>query len=236
MMETRNKVSKTEPLARARAFLSANGWLAERSKFTRQAILESTRLVQFEADEAVYRMGDMADGLYGFVTGGLDVIVPGDDGEAVTIHRTEPGFWSGESAFLAGVERLVSLVATQPTIGLHLPRTAITTLLSNHTGLYHDFYSLSHINLKNSLRLLSNLAVRNSERRLALRLMHYEELSGTPGTWIDLSQSDLADLIAVSLPTLQRALRTLSRAGVVEAGYGRVRIVDREALLALTSD
>ena len=72
-----------------------------------------------------------------------------------------------------------------------------------------------------------------ADQRLALRLLHLEESLAQPGSWIDLSQGELAAMAVVSVPTIQRALRKLSQAGLVELGYGRVRIVNRAALLDL---
>jgi Mn-dependent DtxR family transcriptional regulator len=38
-------------------------------------------------------------------------------------------------------------------------------------------------------------------------------------------------MLAMSSPTLQRALKRLSQAGMVEVGYARIRVVDRDRLI-----
>jgi CRP/FNR family cyclic AMP-dependent transcriptional regulator len=40
-------------------------------------------------------------------------------------------------------------------------------------------------------------------------------------------------MVALSLPTLQRVLRRLQDGGLIELGYGRIRILDRRGLLSL---
>ena len=41
-----------------------------------------------------------------------------------------------------------------------------------------------------------------------------------------LTQYDLAEMLAMSLPTLQRNLHRLEKANLIELGYRRIRIVD----------
>ena len=59
-----------------------------------------------------------------------------------------------------------------------------------------------------------------------------DELAGASDGWILLSQDDIAMFTAVSLPTLQRVLRRFSDAGLIEIGYGRLRVLDRAGLKA----
>lgn len=235
-MEMPDKDRKLRLLEETRAFLRETGWLSERAPYARERILAATRLVEFDAGETVYLMGDPSDGVYGFASGGLQIQLPGDDGQVVAIHRTEPGFWVGESALFAEGERLISLIAGQSTVGLHIPQVVLLELVAATPSLYGDFFALSHRNLETALRLLGNMAVAGADRRLALRLLHYEEINAATGGWIALGQAELAELIAVSLPTLQRAMRRFVAAGAVEQGYGRVRVLDRQRLLAISVD
>ncbi len=206
------------------------------SRQTQGKILQTGRLARFDDNEAICRMGECADGLVGLVTGGAEIRLMGDDGVLTAVHRTEPGFWCGASAIFSDDPSLVSVIATRPTVALHLPITRLRALADADPQLHRDFHALSHRNLATALRLVGNLCVASSERRLALRLAHYDEIAPEPGNWIFVSQGALADLIAVSLPTLQRALRRFIRDGLVEVGYGKLRIPDRDALRAHSSN
>lgn len=231
-----DKETTTSEFFRACAFLRRRGWLSERSPAEQDAILGVARLVSFGPGETIYHMGDRADGVYGVVSPGVRILLPADDGQVVDVHRAEAGFWAGESALLADGTRLVSLIATQQTTAVHIPRATILDLVEADSSLFRAFYALSHRNLATALRLLANMSLGSSARRLAMRLFHYEEVNGAPGDWIEIGQSDLAELVAVSLPTLQRIIRRLVAAGALESGYGRVRVLDREKLLALCND
>jgi DNA-binding transcriptional regulator LsrR (DeoR family) len=48
--------------------------------------------------------------------------------------------------------------------------------------------------------------------------------------WISLSQFELAEMLAVSQPTIQRCLQRLASRGLVRLGYSRVQVADRGAL------
>lgn len=213
-------------LNRARTVLSETGWLAGRSPQARAAILSCGRLRRFAAGQTIYRLHEPADGLYGIVEGLISILCPSDDGNIFEGHRAEPGYWIGDLALFADQRRLVSIVAVQPTVTLYLPQARLFALVSANPALFRDFYALTHANMEILLRLMANLAISNSDIRLALRLLQFAEQCTDPGGWINIAQDDLARMVAVSLPTLQRSLRRLSDQTLIEVGYGKVRVLD----------
>jgi CRP-like cAMP-binding protein len=106
-------------------------------------------------------------------------------------------------------------------------------LLDKTPEYYRDFYALTHENMRGALRILANLAVPRADQRVALRLLHLEEAIENPGAWIRISQQELAAMVAVSLPTLQRVLQDLSAKDMVEIGYGKLRVTGRDKLFSL---
>ncbi|PRY23690.1 CRP-like cAMP-binding protein [Aliiruegeria haliotis] len=217
---------------RASRFLSRTGWLSTLTNRCRTLVLSRCRPVCFAAGQTIYTQGDTPDGLFGFVDGGIKVLRAGEDGALVQLHLTEAGFWTGETALFHGQTRFFTLVATQPTLGLHLSQDDLTDLLHCNPDRVPEIYSLSHRNQATTLRLMAHLMTPNYERRIALRLLHYDDMSQDPDRWIKLGQEDLARLLSVSMPTLHRTLRSFKRTGLVELGYGRLRVRDRSALLA----
>lgn len=216
--------------------LSARGWFADRSPETRAALAGIARLRDYAAGEALYHFGDAPNGIFGLVRGALDLTIPRADGMDVTAHRAEPGFWVGDLALFAGQTRLVSVVAAEPTRVVHLPAWELRRLVEADRSLHADFHALTHENMATALRLLANLATTPSEARVAVRLLLLEEAQGGGAGDIRLSHAKLAEMIALSVPTLQRVLRRLEGEGLVELGYGRIRILDRRRLLARCGD
>jgi CRP/FNR family transcriptional regulator, cyclic AMP receptor protein len=218
-------------LAAALDALAERGWFAARDARARALIGAEARLRIFAPGEAIYWVGDPPDGLYGLVEGTVRISFPRDDGEDLVLHRFEPGAWLGDLAHFAGGERLVSVSAVTRTCTVHLSADALERLVAKHPDLWRDFYALSHLNFRTTLRVLASTLAPDSERRVALRLLQMQEEAGEPERGIAIPQTELAAIVGVSVPTLQRVLRRLGDAGLIDVSYGRVRVRDRTSLL-----
>jgi CRP/FNR family cyclic AMP-dependent transcriptional regulator len=99
--------------------------------------------------------------------------------------------------------------------------------------LYGDFYALTYENFRTAFQIISNLAISSADKRVADRLLLEVETRGDDEGWIEVSQSELASLTAISLPTLKRVMRRFADAGSINLGYAKLQIVDRAALARL---
>lgn len=217
-------------LAEAMRILCAQGWFAQRSEATRERLAAIAKLRNFAKDERIYLVGDTPNGIFGLVSGSLNISYPRGDGEDYTAHRAGSGFWFGDLALFSDQPRLVSVHAAEPTVMVHLAVPDLARLVREDPRLYADFYALTYENYGLALRIISNLAIASTDKRLADRLVHEVQARGDADGWITVSQPDLAKLLAVSLPTLQRILRRFVKDGVLQTSYGRIRVVDRDAL------
>ena len=212
--------------------LRNTGWFSDRSSEFQADLAALGILKLVEAGETLYHYGDPPNGIYAILSGGVQITAPADDGQEFVLHRDGAGFWIGDLALFAGALRLVSVVTTQASQALFFPNLSISRLIQNNPDYIRDFYALTHENMRTALRIMANLAVTGTEKRLVLRLLHLDEGTSKTEGWIDVSQDDLAAMIAVSQPTLHRNLHRLVDLGLIELGYGRVRLLDRGALIA----
>ncbi|WP_068111462.1 Crp/Fnr family transcriptional regulator [Tropicimonas marinistellae] len=208
----------------------ARGWLSTCPPAFRREILAAGRPVRFEDNETIYAVGDPPDGLHGLVSGTIQIEIPGDHGESILMHQAEPGFWIGDLALFSNATRLVGLTARGDVSTFFVAADRLRAIVRANPEWIEHLYALTHANMATALRLLANLAVSKSEPRIVQRLLLLDEQAGKSDGWIRVSQEDLALLTAVSLPTVQRVLRRLTDAGLVEVGYGRLRTLDRLAL------
>lgn len=229
-------IQASPDLSSALRVLEAQGWYAERSKATRAKLGAIAKLRNFIKDERIYLAGDPANGVFGLVSGSLNISFPRGDGEDYTIHRAGAGFWIGDLALISGRPRLVSVRAAEPTVMVYFSVQDLTRLLRDDPRLYADFSELTYENVEIVLRLVSNLAIASTDKRLADRLIIETDSRADADGWVPLSQAELAKLLAVSLPTLQRGVRRFVSAGVLVSSYGRMRVVDRDALLKIRGD
>ncbi|WP_170557205.1 Crp/Fnr family transcriptional regulator [Ruegeria atlantica] len=209
-----------------------SGWLGARGAGFQADLLACGIGKPFEEGEALYHHGDLANGVYGVLDGAVQITAPADDGQEFVVHRQGGGFWIGDLALFAESSRLVSVIATQHTRTLFFPSLRLDRLVRDNPEYVRDFYALSHENMQTALRIMANLAVTGTEKRLVLRLLHLDEGASKSDGWIIVSQDELAEMVAVSVPTLHRKLHHLADQGLIELGYGRVRLKDRRKLIA----
>ncbi|UAB90325.1 Crp/Fnr family transcriptional regulator [Ruegeria sp. SCSIO 43209] len=212
--------------------LQESSWFKTRSPAFQDALLRSAVRRTYGADEALFVQGDPANGIHAVLDGSVKITVPADDGQEFVIHQEGRGFWIGDLALFATAHRLISVVATRPTETLFFPASRLERLVQDSPDFVRDFYALSHENMQKALRIVANLAVTGTEKRLVLRLLHLDEVTSDAEGWIPVSQEELAAMIAVSAPTLHRALHRLIELDLIEGGYGRLRLKDRRALVA----
>jgi len=215
----------------ALSILSIKGWFAERPEPVKALLRRIARVRRYGPGEPLYLHGDEANGIFGLADGALDVTIPRADGMDLSIHRADAGFWIGDLALFVGQTRLVSVVAATPSIVIHFPQSDLRQLVDAAPELIPEFYALTYENMATALRLLANLAISSSEMRVAVRLLMYEDAPRNTG--LHMSQNKLAELVGLSVPTLQRVLRRLQEEKLIKVGYGRIRVLDRQGLLSI---
>lgn len=204
--------------------LRKHGWLADRSPKNQRLILACGRTRHFEKGMALYRYGDQSEGVFGIVSGNVSVTIPNDLGADHMIYVATPGFWIGDAALFSHTNRLVTVTAETDVDAVFLPKPKLLKLIQDHPKILEDFYALSHLNLAVALSLISNLVTPNAEKRLAAFFLNLDSRQIEPGAWIQLAQDRVASMVALSTPTVQRQMKALSDAGLVEIGYSRFRV------------
>lgn len=216
--------------------LEAGGWFSQRTEQTRARLAAIARLRNFRKDELIYSAGDPANGVFGLVSGSLYISFPRVDGEEFTLLRAGSGFWVGDLALFSGATRLVSVRAAEPTQMVQFPPSALTKLVEEDPQLYADFYALTYENFRTAFEVMSTLSMSSTEKRVATRLLFEAETRADNEGWIHVSQPELAGSLAMSLPTLQRTMRRFTSSGLVKNGYGRIQVLDRNALLQICGE
>lgn len=216
--------------------LAETGWFSEISPQVRALLVPLARVRRYRRGATVYSVGDRPDGVHGLVAGTVDVSIPGEQGLEFTIHRAEPGFWVGDLALFSDAPRLISLRAAQPTVMVYLDGRLLRALAEREPPVLRAVYALNHLNFATALRLVANLGVASSEARIGLRLLYHLETAPQADGWLNLSQAALSEMLGLSPPTVQRSLKRMQELGLIEGGYGRVRVRDRVGLMRFCGD
>lgn len=212
--------------------LTQSGWLSSQPEAFQAWAARAGRWRNFEPDQPLYQHGDAPDGLYGLAIGILEIQVPLDEDEQITIHRAEPGFWIGESAILARTSRSISVVAAVKSRVFFIPAAAMRAILAEKPDYWYSFFELSHINATRAVATLAEVFSRSPQERLARMLLRLADADGM----VKATQEDLSGLIGMTRSSLRRILAELIDGGAVETGYRSLRVVDAARLRKIVAD
>lgn len=206
--------------------LAVKGWLAELPEEFQIRIAAMGRWVLLPRGKTLYSVGDTPDALYGVGEGLIDVRVPIDSDEEVTVFRAAPGFWVGDGSLLSDIPRLLSVGAVVDSQLFRVTGATLLRSLDVHPGDWRYMHRLAAQNGALSVRMLAEALVLPPQARFARLLLRVADEEGE----VRSTQGDLGRLTGMSRAAFRRTFAALIAAGVVETGRGRLRIRDWAAL------
>jgi CRP-like cAMP-binding protein len=146
----------------------------------------------------------------------------------------EPGFFATER------NRVMAVVAVEPTTLLVLGRVTLEPFLQGHPGVVtRALEGLASV-ARNQTLLIAMLSRRTLQERLLFRLVELAETNSPrddgAGVTPKISQATLAAMVGVSRENVNRALSTLAADGVIRIEVGTYVIPDLERLRAEISN
>ena len=192
------------------------------------SIAAQSHIKRIARGQVLFSEGEPGDHLFVVASGRVKVTLGSERGERLTLAVLGPGDSLGEMSVLDGsprsasVEALddASLVCVPSMVWLNLLQTSPAVCLALAEDLAARVRSLS--------TNAANLVFLDLPRRLANLLVASSSGSGE----VHLSQSEVADQLGVTRPSLNRALSGLVRRQWVEVMRGRVIVLDPAALTA----
>ncbi|KQW53042.1 hypothetical protein ASC77_01705 [Nocardioides sp. Root1257] len=199
----------------------------------REAFLAVARPRAFARNEVLCHEGDPADSLHLVDQGHLAVQGGLATGATATFTILSPGDYFGELALLrADRRRTATVTALEPSRTLAIAATAFDALCTRNPAIERVVSTVlaDRIDLL-SRRLLETL-YESLDRRVYRRLLElgrsYGPQDGTVA--IPLSQTQLADLVGASRPSVNQVLQRLVALHVVTLSRSRIEVIDLPAL------
>jgi CRP/FNR family cyclic AMP-dependent transcriptional regulator len=151
-----------------------------------------------------------------------------------------PGYWAGEGPAINRMPRRISLLAAQPSVLLNLPLAEFDAIVARDPEGWRWLALLSTMQLDLAIGVIDDLMIRAPRARVAALLLR---LAGAREGFfmapqladIHVSQERLAQIAVLSRTTLGKMIRELAENGVLSLDYGRIRILDNEALARIAS-
>lgn len=200
------------------------------SEKAREVLAGSVRVLRSDAGSVLLRPGDPVSGIYFVAEGAVRVHYLDAEGQEGTLYRLGPG----ESCVLAlnclfaEMDYPAWAEAEEDGVGLLiLDGTAARELMQTDDGFLHAIFEQVSTRLYRLLGTLEQAIRLPLEARLVRLLLDCADPSGT----VALPQERLAGHLGTSREVVSRIVRNLRESGLLETGYGSIRLVDRVALL-----
>ncbi len=210
-------------------FLRGQPWFAALPASAQTRLLERTLTVEGGKGEVMLAAGAPVKGWYAVLSGLVKLQSTSAQGRVSAFLGVPDGEWFGEGSVLKTEPRRYDVIALRDTLLLCLPRAQFDELLAECLPFNH--FLVAHLNrrLGQAMAIIEAGRLRAPEQRVALYL------SGV--FWqgrrrLALSQEELGHLAGLSRQTVNRALKSMEQLGLVSLEFGRVSLLDQQALAA----
>lgn len=212
--------------------LAAIPWLRCLDETEAARIATRIQVVNAEAGELVCKIGKSATHWFGVVDGLLKMSSDTADGVAITFTGVPPGGWFGEGTLLKRETYRYNIQALRRSTLAGLPVESFHELLQS--SIPFNRFVLGQLND----RLGQFIAAREIDRlsdpgvRVARNLaaLFHPSLYPGVGSWLRITQLELAYLVGLSRQRVNKALRVLHDRRLIRIEYGGVRVLDLDAL------
>ena len=213
----------------ASRFIAAQPWFASVSAAMQERLRAEVLAVQGEKGDVMLPAGSAVDGWYAVLSGLVMLQSPSSLRRSSAFIGVPDGDWFGEGSALKPEPRRYKVVALRPTTLLCLPLPLFATL--RETSMAFNQFLVLHLNMRlgQAMTIIEAGRTQSPEHRVALYL---SRLFWRSTRRLNLTQDELGQLVGLSRQTVNKVLRALEGMGIVSLDFGRVAIVDDEALNA----
>jgi CRP/FNR family cyclic AMP-dependent transcriptional regulator len=225
------------PLNEIRKILSQNAWFASLPESLADTLLEKGKVKVLHDQQILHQKNDLADGFYCVVSGRIRISNFTVEGKELVLTWIQPGNWFGEISMIDGQPRTHDAHAEETTILLKIPKSVFEQLFIAHHQWSQHIMRLLCLRVRATFSLIDETGCLSLKGQLCKRLslMHQGlEEQQSKNMEITISQDALAQLIHSSRQTVNKILQGLQTDKVIALRYGKIVILDRNALETLT--
>jgi len=193
---------------------------------------------RYRANELVYGANDASSGIYGLLSGGVRLSQYTPTGKHILYATFSPGTWFGVISEFDGLPRPHNAIAVEPTRLLQIPSAAFREIVSRDWRYCFDMARSVVVLFRNTLDLLAQMRTLPYPARVAqtlLAMSDHELAVQGGGADPRVTQDDLAAIVGVTRQTISRLLTDWEGRGIVERGYGQVKLLDASALSRIST-
>ena len=213
----------------AQRFIAAQPWFAGLPAAMQERLREEVFAEQADKGAVMMPAGSAVQGWHAVLSGLVMLQSPTGQGRSSAFIGVPDGEWFGEGSAMKPEPRRYHVVALRPTTLLCLPLPLFATL--RETSLAFNQFLVLHLNMRlgQAMTIIEAGRTQSTEHRVAL---YFSRLFWRSTRRLNLTQEELGQLVGLSRQTVNKVLRSLEGMGIVSLDFGRVAIVDDEALNA----
>lgn len=207
-------------------------WLDRLPEAVRAELVAAGRERSFSAGALIYTIEDQPGGIFAIQSGEARQFIGRADGGNLLLRICRPGDSLGQTYITDGAPAPLFAEARTDLVTLFIPATAIARFRRQHVEIEQELARVAAETIRQQWRLIESLAFLSLRERLWRRLqfMRESEKMSDPvkadAEWIelDVTQAELASMLGVSRPALNRELQRMDTAGVVRLGFRKIYV------------
>jgi CRP-like cAMP-binding protein len=207
------------------------GFLSWLSDEDRARLLAQSVRKTYQHGHQIQSRGDRDSGFTIVVKGRVRVGTTGRNGGFVLLGVMLPGNVFGEMTVFGGVPRVLDGVAVGTTQVDFVPAEKLRQLVHERPGIAEALLRLMAIRQAMALDQVDDVLRLPLIHRIGRYLVRAHAVSGAHDR-IPVGQAELAEATASSRVSVSKSLTEMARMGLIETGYGYVRLLDAKALRA----
>lgn len=183
--------------------------------------------------EAIFREGEKLNGVYCVRNGVSKLSKISDNGRDQIVKLAAKGQVLGQRSVITSEHTNLSATALMDMEVCFIPKTHIETPLSENTLFTNAVLKHLANELKTADDTVVNMAQKSVRQRLAEVLLYLEEHFGTDEEGyltLQLSRSDIADVVGTATELLIRTITKFKKEGLLETTGKRIKIIDAKLL------
>lgn len=223
---------------RIKEFVASSLWGKHLTAEQLQRVQSDVSELTASAGQTICHRGMRSEYWHGVAEGLVKVSNVSRSGRPTTLLGISTGGWFGEGAVLKNEIRPYDVVALRRSHLALVPASTFHWLLD--VSLSFNRFMIDQLNarLAQFVIRLEHFRSSDPDRHIVHCIAELFNAALYPGTaaTLEISQGEIALLAGVSRQLVNRTLRCLEEAQVLQASYGSIRILDIEALRAFASE
>jgi CRP-like cAMP-binding protein len=208
-------------------------WFQRLNADAKDRVLSDLFERRFESGETVARKGEQSSSWIGVAEGLLKISVVIRSGKVVMFTGIPQGAWVGEGSVFKRELRRYDIIAMRPSRVIHMPRATFQWLLDTNIDFNHMIISRLNERLGQYIGMMEIDRLSDPVARVARAIgtLYNPVLYAHMGPLLQLSQTELGELIGMTRQSIASALKQLEAEELISTKYGGVLVQKLQSLI-----